>query len=80
MLAETPPPYLVAPTGKVSITFLLHLRFGCRVVVDGNLPPIWEAVARGGEIRAEGLVTLNQDLMRGLPSYQWLFGGEGALQ
>ena len=37
-------------------------------------PPLWEAVALGkGNI--EGLATLNQALMRGLPSFWRVFGG-----
>ena len=44
------------------------------MAVDGNLPTIWEAVARG-KGRIEGLATLNQDPMRGLPSCCHIFGG-----
>ena len=40
----------------------------------GDLPPIWESVAQGrGEM--DGLATLNQALMRGLPSCRQIFGG-----
>ena len=53
---------LSAPTGKIETLSLLHLRFTCRVAVDGYLSPIWEAVARG-KGRMEGLATLNQALM-----------------
>ena len=63
-----------APTGKVVTLSLLHLRFACRVAVDGDLPPIWEVVTQG-KGRMEGLATLNQTLMRGLPSYSRVFGG-----
>ena len=38
-----PCPSSSAPT--VATLSLLHLRFTCRVAVDGDLPPIWEAVA-----------------------------------
>ena len=34
-----------APVGKFATIFLLQFRFTCGVVVDGYLPPIWEAVA-----------------------------------
>ena len=64
--AELPSPYPAAPTWKVAALSLLHLRFVCGVTRDGDLPPIWEAVARGRR-RMEGLATLNQALMRGLP-------------
>ena len=36
-----------ALTGKVATLSLLQLHFTCGVAVDGDLPPIWEAVARG---------------------------------
>ena len=71
--AAVPSPSLSAPTGKVATLSLLHLRFSYGVAVDGELPPIWEAVAQG-KGRMEGLVTLNQDLMRGLPSCHRVFG------
>ena len=61
-----PYPSPSAPTRKVAILSLLHLHFACRVAVDGYLPPIWEAVDQGKD-RMEGLYTLNQALMRGLP-------------
>ena len=41
--------------------------FAFRVAGDGDLYPIWEAVARE-KVTMEGLVTLNQNIMRGLPS------------
>ena len=44
------------------------------MAVDGDLPTIFEAVARG-KGRMEGLATLNQDLMRGLSSCLQVFGG-----
>ena len=40
-----PSPSPSAPTGKVEMFFLLHLRFGCGLEMYGELPPIWEAVA-----------------------------------
>ena len=68
-----PSPALSALTGKVATFSLLQIRFVCRVAVDGDLPPIWEAFAqeKGG---IEGLATLNQILIRGLASCLWLFG------
>ena len=62
------------PTGKVTTLSILHIRFPCGVEVDGYHPPICEAVARG-KGRMEGLATLNQALMRGLPSCSRVFGG-----
>ena len=60
-----PSPAPCVLTGMVATLSLLHLRFACRVAVYVDLPPIWEAVVwvRG---KMEGLVTLNQALMRGL--------------
>ena len=62
------------PTGKVATLSLLHLRFVCRVAADVDLPPIWESVARGRG-KMDGLATLNQALMRGLPSCRRIFRG-----
>ena len=62
-----PPPYPSDPTVKFATFSLLHLRFACGMAVDEDLPPIWEAVARG-KGRVEGIATLNQDLMKGLLS------------
>ena len=65
--AAVPSLALYFPTGKVATLYLLHLRFSCRVAVDGDLPPIYEAVARvKGSM--ERLATLNQALMRVLTS------------
>ena len=58
-------PSLVAPMEKVRKISLLHLRFVCGVVGDGDLLPIWKAVARVRRRKA-GFVTLYQALMRGL--------------
>ena len=38
---EVPSPSPSAPTGKVATLSLLHLHFECRVLVNGDLPPIW---------------------------------------
>ena len=55
---ELPSLSLDATTWKITTLSLLHRCFICGVVVNGYLPPIWEAVARGrGSI--EGLATLN---------------------
>ena len=73
LMLTSPSP--VAPTGKVATLSLLHLHFAFGVKGYGDLPPIWEAVVRG-EGGTEGLVTLNQALMRGLPScFQIFWGG-----
>ena len=72
--AALPSHYLAAPAGMDATLLLLHLRFTCRVAGDGDLSPIWEAVARG-KINMEGLETLKQTLMRGLPSCIQVFGG-----
>ena len=54
-------------TKKVVTLSLLHLRFAFGVTADVHLPNIWESVAQGrGNI--DGLSTLNQALMRCLPS------------
>ena len=66
--ATVPSPAPSAPTGKVATLSLLYIRFTCGVAVDGGLPCIWEVVTRGkGWI--EGIATLNQFLMRGLPYF-----------
>ena len=39
-----------------------------------DLPPIWEEVERV-KGHMEGLATLNQTLLRGIPSCQRIFGG-----
>ena len=72
--AALPSPAPSGPTGKVATLSLLHLRFVCRVAADVDLPPIWELVARGRG-KMDGLATLNQALMRGLPSCCRIFGG-----
>ena len=69
-----PSPAPSVPTGKIVTLSLLHPPFACGVAVDGDLPPIWEAVA-WGKGRMEGLATPNQDLTRGLPSCLRVFGG-----
>ena len=76
--AAVPSPALSAPTVKVATLSLLHLRFVCRVSVYRDLPPIWEAVVRGNG-QMEGLSTLNQSLIRGLPSCCQIFRGRGHL-
>ena len=72
--AEGTSPALSTPTGKVSTLSLLHPRFTCWASVDGDLPTICEAFARG-KGRMEGIATLNQALMRDLPSCSRVFGG-----
>ena len=59
---------------KVARLFLLHLRFACGVAGDSELPPIWYAIVQGRG-KTEGLTTMNQALMRGLPSFQKIFWG-----
>ena len=60
-------PSPAAPGGKVAHLSLFHLHFGCRVAGDSYLSSIWEAVAQGRD-KTEGVVTLKQALLRGLPS------------
>ena len=67
-------PSLSYPTGNFAILSLLYLCFAYGVAVDGEIPPIWEAVALGKR-RKEGLANLNQFLMRGLPYCRRAFRG-----
>ena len=69
-----PSPVPSGPTGKVATLSLLHLHFSCGVAVDVDLPPILESVA-WGRGKMDRLATLNQALMRGLPSCHRVFGG-----
>ena len=62
-----PFPSLSAPTGEVATLSLLYLCFACGVAVEGDLPPNWGAVTQG-KGQMGGLSTLNQALVRGLPS------------
>ena len=71
--AAVPFPAPSAP--KFATLSLLHLRFACRVAVDGDLPPILKAFTRGNWCM-EGLATLDQALMRGLSSCCQVFGGK----
>ena len=68
------PTYQDVPEGRFATLLLLQLRFTCRVAGDGDLPPIWEAVA-WGKVRTEGLAILNQMLIRRLTSFCQIFGG-----
>ena len=72
--ATVPSPAPSGPTGKVATLSLLQPHFACGVEVDGDLPTICEAVVLG-KGRMEGLATLNQALMRGLPSCCRVFRG-----
>ena len=74
IVSNLPSPSTSAPGGKVACLSLLHLQFACGVEGDSDLTPIWEAVAQG-QGKTKGLTTLNQALMRGLPSCWQLFGG-----
>ena len=69
-----PSPSPSAPRGKMARLSLLYLHFAYGVVGDDDLPPLWEAVTLG-QGKTEGLATLNQALMRGLPSCRRVFGG-----
>ena len=70
--AEVASPALSSSKGRFTKLSLLHLRFACRVAMDGDLPPIWEAVAQG-KGRMEGIATLNQALMSWMSSCCWVF-------
>ena len=72
----SPSPVLSAV--KVATLSLFHLCFVYRVAGDGDLPPIWEAVA-GGRGSMEGMSTLNQALMQGLTSCCRVFRGRANL-
>ena len=72
--AALPFPAPSGPTGKVATLSLLHLHFVCGMAADVDLPPIWESVARGRG-KMDGLATLNQALMKGLPSCRRIFEG-----
>ena len=72
--AALPTPSPRSPLGRVAALSILHLRFACGVLEDSDLPPIWEEVTRT-KGRMEGLATLNQTLLRGIPSFQRFFGG-----
>ena len=72
--AAFPSHYPEAPTRKVATLSLLYLRFVCGVTEYGDLPPIWEALARGIR-RTEGMSNLNQALMWVLSSCCWVFEG-----
>ena len=65
--AVLPSPSPAAPMGKVATLSLLHFRLVCGVVVDGYLPTIWEAFYKWRG-RMEVMTTLNQTVLRGLPS------------
>ena len=79
VVSALPSPDPAVPVVKVACLSRLHLRFPCGLAGVSDLPPIWDAVVqRRGN--TEGLATLNQALMRGLPSFRKLFGGGGALQ
>ena len=74
VVADLTSPSPIVTVGKVATLSLLHLRFVCGVEGYGDLPPIWEVVARG-EFRTEGLDNLNQVMMRGLLYCCRFFGG-----
>ena len=67
-----------APVERVTSLSIIHLRFAYGVTGDGDLYPISEALERG-KGRTEGLKTLNQALVRGLPSGHRVFGGRAKL-
>ena len=67
-----------APVGRVTALSIIQLQFAYGVTGDGDLYPISEALERG-KGRTEGLETLNQALMRGLPSGHRVFGGRAKL-
>ena len=71
--ASLPSPSPATPEGRVMNLSILQILFACRLAGDRDLPPIWVAVARG-KIRMEGLTTLNQMLMRGIPFCRRVFG------
>ena len=72
MLAAIPPHSPVTPSRRFPTLSILRLRFTCGVEGYRDLTPICEAVTRG-KVRMEGLVTLNQTLIGGIPSCHWAF-------
>ena len=66
-------PSHAVPAVRVVNLLILHLRFDCRVAGYGDLHLIWELVVQG-KFRMEGLATLNQTPMRGLPYCLQVFG------
>ena len=72
--SSPPSPSPIAPLVRVATLSLLHLCFKCGLTGYAELPPIWEEVARM-KGRIEGLATLNQTLLRGIPSCWRIFGG-----
>ena len=56
--ADLPASFPASPSGKFATLLLPRLRFTCGVAGDGDLPPIWEEVARV-KGPTEGLSTLN---------------------
>ena len=74
VVSVLPPLYLAVPVGRFTTLSLLNLRFACGVAGDGDMSPIWEVVARG-KGRTEGLATLNNTLVRGMPYCCWVFVG-----
>ena len=73
VVSTLPSTYPSAPGVKVTCFSLLHIQFACEVAGDSDLPPIWEMVAQGRG-KTNRLATLNQALMRGLPSCRQVFG------
>ena len=69
-----PLPSTTVPSGRVVALLIIHLHFACGVEWGAELPPIWEEVARM-KGRTEGLTTLNQTLLMGIPSCRRFFGG-----
>ena len=67
VVADLPYPSLAASAGRISALLLIHLHFTWGVVGDADLPPISEGVTRVRGL-TQGLATLNQDILRGIPS------------
>ena len=67
-------PSTTTPSGRVAPLSLIHPHFACGVAGDADLTPIWEEVAHVKGC-TEGLSTLNQTLLRGLPACQRIFRG-----
>ena len=67
--ADLPSPSPVANSGSFAVLLLLHPRFAWGVAGDVDLTPIWEEVYQVKGI-TEGLATLNQTLLRGIPYCQ----------
>ena len=67
-----PYPSPISPEGRVVAILILHFCLAYGMVGYGDLPPIWEEMSRG-KGRTDEMATLNQTLIQGLLSCNWVF-------